>query len=320
MTMNDHWGFNAHDTDFKSVNELLRTLVDVVSKGGNFLLNVGPTAEGEIPAPCLERLAGIGKWMRTNGDAIHGTQASPIGAPAWGRVTLKEAGDDTRVFLHVFDWPRDGALVLAGLGNEVRSAHLLAAPDREIAVDARDGTVRVSLPAKAPDADVSVIELVLKGAPLVYLPPRIDADADIFVNPTEVRLVPSSETLDVRYTLDGSEPTVHSPSSSGPIRLTETTTITARSFDGAHAVAKSVRRTLARVTPEPAIANEGWTAGLVYLTSLGDRTSVEDSPGISITNDETMAQVEEQLQEKTCATVGIPKEDRRREHLMLTFM
>jgi hexosaminidase len=74
-----------------------------------------------------------------------------------------------------------------------------------------------------------------------------------------------------------------------------------------------------RAVPEPAIANEGWSAGLVYLTSLGDRTSVEDSPGISITNGETRAQVEEQLTEKTAATLGIPAEDVGREHVMLSF-
>ncbi|MEI9961023.1 MAG: alpha-L-fucosidase [Limisphaerales bacterium] len=78
MTMNDHWGYNKNDQHWKSTQTLVRDLIDCASKGGNFLLNVGPTSEGIIPAPSLERLKGIGDWMNVNGEAIYGTSASPL--------------------------------------------------------------------------------------------------------------------------------------------------------------------------------------------------------------------------------------------------
>jgi len=78
MTMNDTWGFKTNDTNWKSPETLIRNLVDIVSKGGNFLLNVGPTSEGLIPAPSVERLKEIGDWIRINGEAIYGVNSSEI--------------------------------------------------------------------------------------------------------------------------------------------------------------------------------------------------------------------------------------------------
>ena len=121
MTMNGHWGYNSHDHDFKTTADLIHKLADIASKGGNFLLNVGPTSEGEIPSESLRRLREIGKWMDVNGEAIHGTDAGPFETLAWGRCTQKaySAGmagmggkgkAATRLYLHVFDWPKDGKL------------------------------------------------------------------------------------------------------------------------------------------------------------------------------------------------------------------
>ncbi|MEC9307725.1 MAG: alpha-L-fucosidase, partial [Candidatus Neomarinimicrobiota bacterium] len=78
MTMNDHWGYNKNNHNWKSATDLIQKLADIVSKGGNFLLNVGPTAEGLFPQPSIDRLAVIGRWMKLNGEAIHGTMASPF--------------------------------------------------------------------------------------------------------------------------------------------------------------------------------------------------------------------------------------------------
>jgi alpha-L-fucosidase len=112
MTMNDNWGYNSRDKNFKPTRTLLRMLADIASKGGNFLLNVGPTAEGVFPQDSIQRLKEIGAWMSLNGEAIHGTQASPFKALAWGRCTRKESADGARLYLHVFDWPADGKLVV----------------------------------------------------------------------------------------------------------------------------------------------------------------------------------------------------------------
>jgi alpha-L-fucosidase len=153
MTMNKTWGYKSFDEDWKSAPTLIHTLVDVASKGGNFLLNVGPTAEGVIPGPSVERLAAIGRWLKVNGEAVYGTSASPVAAPAWGRVTKKPG----RLYLHVFDWPKDRVLTVA-LTDAPKRAYLLADPKHKpLAVKSGGGTLRLSLPAAAPDAVASVI-------------------------------------------------------------------------------------------------------------------------------------------------------------------
>ncbi len=75
MTMNDTWGFKANDHNWKSAETLVHNLIDIAAKGGNYLLNVGPTAEGLIPAPSVERLAEMGAWLRQNGEAIYATNS-----------------------------------------------------------------------------------------------------------------------------------------------------------------------------------------------------------------------------------------------------
>ncbi len=158
MTMNDHWGYNKNDHHWKSSAEMIRMLIDIASKGGNYLLNVGPTSEGEIPAPSVERLHEIGEWMKVNGEAIYGTTAGPLKkAPAWGRMTQKPG----KLFLHVFDWPKDGKLVVPALeGEQAKSAYLLADPNRApLAVASGPGGTEISVPAEAPDPVASVVVL-----------------------------------------------------------------------------------------------------------------------------------------------------------------
>jgi alpha-L-fucosidase len=162
MTLNRHWGWHKTDTDWKPPETLVRTLVDVASKGGNFLLNVGPTGEGVIPAPSLERLAEVGRWMKANGEAIYGTSPCPLGKQPWGRCTSKPIPGGVRLYLHVFDWPADGKLAVGGLTGKVAAASLLAGRKRLATTSVPDG-VTIAVPASAPDALSTTVVLTVKG-------------------------------------------------------------------------------------------------------------------------------------------------------------
>ncbi len=165
MTMNETWGYSTHDKAWKSTEMLLRNLIDIASKGGNYLLNVGPTSEGLIPGPSIERLQGIAAWMKVNGDAIHGTTANPFtNAAAWGRCTSRRLpSGDTRLYLHVFNWPTDGTLVVTGLTHEPVSASLLARPGTPLKITREAGLIRIAVSTQAPDPIATVIVLDVHG-------------------------------------------------------------------------------------------------------------------------------------------------------------
>jgi alpha-L-fucosidase len=164
MTMNDHWGYNQADQNFKSTETLVHNLIDCASKGGNYLLNVGPTSLGVIPAPELERLKEIGDWMSVNSAAIYATSASPFKKLPWGRCTEKVDGKNTVLYLHVWNWPIDGKLLVPGLKNSIKSAKLLATGEKLKTSATSDG-VEIEIPATAPDPISSTIVLKIKGAP-----------------------------------------------------------------------------------------------------------------------------------------------------------
>ncbi|MFW6123856.1 MAG: alpha-L-fucosidase [Acidobacteriota bacterium] len=158
MTMNDHWGYNKHDDNWKSEKELIQKLVDIASKGGNFLLNVGPTAKGLFPEPALKRLKALGKWMEVNGESIYGTTASLFSDLKWGRSTTKPK----KIFLHVFEWPENGILEVPGLKDKAESVYLLENPEIHLNINYHESRAEIEIPKEAPDPYVSVIVLKLK--------------------------------------------------------------------------------------------------------------------------------------------------------------
>lgn len=165
MSINDTWGYKITDQNWKSQKLLLEQLVDLASKGGNYLLNVGPNPEGEIPAPAVKRLKQVGQWTKINGEAIFGSSASPFAKQLpWGRCTKKVDEAGATLYFHVFQWPADGKLVVPGLKSQVETAYMLADPDKKPLQTASDAAgVTVNVPAAAPDKYISVVVVRVKG-------------------------------------------------------------------------------------------------------------------------------------------------------------
>ena len=162
MTLNTTWGYSEHDHAWKSDETLIRNLVDIASKGGNYLLNIGPKGDGSVPEESVRSMQAIGAWMRVNGDSIYGTSASLFSHLPWGRSTTK----GRTIYLHVFDWPSDGVLTVPGLSTPASGARLLDGGVPVQASTTPDGLV-LKLPARAPDPIATVVELTLTAAPVV---------------------------------------------------------------------------------------------------------------------------------------------------------
>ncbi len=176
MTMNDTWGYKSDDQNWKSVQVLIRNLVDIASKGGNYLLNVGPTAEGEIPTASIDRLHEVGQWMQVNSESIYATTASPFTQLAWGRCTKQFTPTGAILYLHVFDWPQDGRLVVPGLKNKVKEVSFLMEGQPAIDHEHDGESLILQLPDQAPDPIDSVIKLEVTGT-LDIEPVLIKADS-----------------------------------------------------------------------------------------------------------------------------------------------
>jgi alpha-L-fucosidase len=157
MTMNDTWGYKHFDDNWKSTETLIHHLVDIVSKGGNFLLNVGPTAEGIIPRPSVERLQAMGDWMDVNSESIYEAQASPFNRPDWGRYTQK----NNKIYAHVFDWPENQMLEIPELSSAASVYLLTADGNVDLEIESTVNGLNITLPAQAPDPVASVVAIEL---------------------------------------------------------------------------------------------------------------------------------------------------------------
>ena len=203
MTMNDSWGFKRRDQNWKSADDLIRNLSDISSKGGNFLLNVGPTAEGEIPGASVERLRDIGAWLKRNGEAIYGTEAGPFAHRLpWGRASQKKSPNGgATLYLHVWTRPPDGAILLPGLHDRPHGVRMLTGSAAVQTSDTAAG-LRVSLPAFTTAEPVTIAVLEYSKAPEVKQTlSSVRPDGRIPLDPSDAELSgPDNE----RPTISGS--------------------------------------------------------------------------------------------------------------------
>ena len=153
MTMNKTWAYNPTDRAYKPSAQLIRNLVQVVGRGGNYLLNIGPTPEGRFPPEAEERLGEIGTWMGTNRQALHDTTYGPLQGLPFATTTAKHGV----MFLHVLEWPTTGQIVLEGL-DPVDSVSLLATGEN-LGFSRSGGKLAIEVPLQPPDPAVSVLAI-----------------------------------------------------------------------------------------------------------------------------------------------------------------
>lgn len=164
QTLNDTWGYSKFDQNWKKPEEIIRRLVKVASKGGNYLLNIGPDGQGVIPAPSVAILNRVGRWTARYGESIYGTHASPFATDfPWGYCTRK----GERLYLHVFEWPNNGALKVNGLQNVVREAYVMGVKDELLKFSQHNSELIIRVPSLEPDSINSVVVLELNGEPQV---------------------------------------------------------------------------------------------------------------------------------------------------------
>ena len=168
QTLSGSWGYHRDEASWRSVDNLVQTLIDSVSKGGNFLLNVGPTGRGEIDARALDRLRGIGRWMRQHGRSIYGCTQAPAAWTCPPDCRLTWNPEKKRIYIHILAWPYKH-LRLPGMAGKAQYAQLLHDAS-EVPMKGREAwqgedspqDLMLTLPQTRPDVVVPVVELFLE--------------------------------------------------------------------------------------------------------------------------------------------------------------
>jgi len=205
-TLNNTWGFKKNDHEWKSPEALTRLLFDIASKGGNYLLNVGPTSEGLIPKESVDILAKVGDWMKINNECIYGTQASPFEMEfKWGNITQKPG----KLYLGIFDWPTSD-FYLEGLKNKVKKVYLLsdkqqkAIPFKESYNQATDHhRLKIDLPKQAPDKVISVVVVEIEGPASVETSICQQADQSILLPGISGEAKKDNKPAELKFTARG---------------------------------------------------------------------------------------------------------------------
>ncbi|MEW2120655.1 alpha-L-fucosidase [Streptomyces sp. NPDC005474] len=164
-TMNDAWGYNAgKENQYRSVQTIIQEMVTVVSRDGNYLLNIGPKGDGTVTAGAVTVLNGMASWMAVHSDSVYGTSGSPFATePSWGRITKKNG----KLFAHVFNWPTGGTLQIPAVYNTISRVYLMNNPSTNLNYTVSGGQINVQVPTSAPNANDSVVCVEVNGMPAV---------------------------------------------------------------------------------------------------------------------------------------------------------
>ena len=159
-TVAHSWGFNAYDTEWKSTTTLLKSLISNASLNGNFMLNIGPRGNGDVPFEISQRMLEMGNWLNVNGESIYGAEAFDLrkGMHDWGSITAKSTGNSFKLYLHVYNWPINNKLYLTGITNKPIKAYVLTDKSQKSLTFAHSGAfTSIELPALQPDNYISVL-------------------------------------------------------------------------------------------------------------------------------------------------------------------
>ena len=189
QTMNNSWGYNSSDNNYKTPKTLIQQLVKVVSRDGNYLLNIGPKGDGTVPAQTTEILESIGEWMTVYGESLYGATRSPFSKePSWGFYTKKPG----KIYLHVFTWPTNGSLTVPSPSDTVKRIFLMNDPENLLNFSESNGEISISIPVNSPNPYNSVIVMDTSGVPdsPVNISKNIltgdnDDNISLFPNPVE---------------------------------------------------------------------------------------------------------------------------------------
>lgn len=266
MTMNDTWGFKKNDHNWKSHETIVTNLIDIASKGGNYLLNIGPTSEGLVPENSIACLQELGKWMKVNGEAIYGTQASPFKKLDWGRCTQKKDGENTILYLSVFNLPGNGKLIVPPMANKIVKAYPLANPSIKLTVSQAKFDVSIDVSAVTKTDYATVIALVIEGKPDVFEAPEIKASHTAFTDTAKFEIASDIKTSAIKYSINDSVFSDKWMDAKGLITVTKTedfTVYATRIIDGVPA-SGITRQKFTHEIPLPAKEVKTTAKGLKY--------------------------------------------------------